>query len=189
MASTACDNAAESGIEKLIESQGGGNVDLDLDGDGGFGMQTDEGGMTIDEDGNFIITDADGNVVTGGADAESGEFNVETEDGSFSSGSTTELPEEWPGDVPEPDGLKIASATVVAADTEQTVSVGGTVSGEDFVDGYASALESAGFTEETSFTAEDMVNVTYSNGQWAVNVGFFGGGGENQVTISVFSTS
>ncbi len=98
LAFSACGDAAESGLEQLVESQGGGDVDLDVDGDGdgGFSMQTEEGGMTIDEDGNFIITDADGSVVTGNADAESGELTVESEDGSFSSGATTELPEEWP---------------------------------------------------------------------------------------------
>ena len=52
---TACGNATESGIEQLIESQGGGDVDLDLDGDGGFSVQTEEGGMTIDEDGNLSL--------------------------------------------------------------------------------------------------------------------------------------
>lgn len=190
LALSSCGDAAETGIEQLIESQGGGNVDLDLDGDGGFSMQTEEGGMTIDEDGNFIITDAEGNVVTGGADAETGEFNVESEDGSFSTGSTTELPEQWPSDVPEPNGLSIASATVIGSDTEQTISVGGTVSGgEEFVDSYASALESAGFSQDSSFTAEDTINNTYSNDQWAVNVGFFGESGDNQVTITVFSNS
>ena len=106
---TACGNATESGIEELIESQGGGDVDLDLDGDGGFSVQTEEGGMTIDEDGNFVITDADGSVVTGDVDTESGEVNIESEDGSFRSGATTELPDEWPGEIPEPSGLAIAS--------------------------------------------------------------------------------
>ena len=96
----ACGNATETGVENLIESQGGGDVDVDLNGDGGFAVQTEEGGMSIDEDGNFVITDADGSVVTGNADSENGEFNMESDEGSFSSGSTTELPEEWPSEIP-----------------------------------------------------------------------------------------
>ncbi len=187
LALTACGNATETGIEQLIESQGGGNVDLDLDG-GGFSMQTEEGGMTIDEDGNFVITDADGNVVTGGADAETGEFNVESDDGEFSMGSTTEIPEQWPSEIPEPSGLQILSASVVGSDTEQAISVAGSVSSAAFVDGYGSALESAGFTEESSFTAEDTINTTYSNGEWGVNVGFFGDSSENQANIFVYRT-
>lgn len=189
LALTACGNATESGIEKLIESQGGGDVDLDLDGDGGFSMQTEEGGMTIDEDGNFVITDADGSVVTGNADAETGEFNIESDDGSFSAGATTELPEEWPGEIPEPSGLAITSATVIGSDTEQAITVSGTADGDGFVDSYASALASAGFEEQSTFTADDTVNNVYSNGSWTVGVVYFGSESENQVTVSLFSNS
>ena len=189
IALTSCGNATESGIEQLIESQGGGNVDLDLDGDGGFSMQTEEGGMTIDEDGNFVITDADGNVITGGADAESGEFNVESDDGSFSAGATTELPEEWPGDIPEPSGLEISSATIIGSATETTISVTGNVDGDGFVDGYASALESAGFSEDSTFKSDGTINNVYSNDEWTVGVIYFGDQGDNQVTISVFTKS
>ena len=184
---SACGNAAESGVEQLIESQGGGNVDLDLDGDGGFSMQTEEGGMTIDEDGNFVITDADGSVVTGSADAESGELTVESEDGSFSSGATSELPDEWPGDVPEPNGLDITSATVIGSDTEQSITVSGSVDGDGFVDSYASALESAGFSEDSTFKSDGTVNNVYSNDDWTVGLIYFGDQSDNQVNISVFT--
>jgi flagellar basal body rod protein FlgG len=184
---SACGNATESGIEQLVESQGGGDVDLDLDGDGGFAVQTEDGGMTIDEDGNFVITDADGSVVTGNADAESGEFTVESEDGSFSSGSTTELPEEWPGNVPEPDGLQIASATVVGSNDEQSITVSGSVEGDGFVDSYASALEAAGFSEDSTFTSDGTINNVYSNDEWTVGLIYFGDQSDNQVNISVFT--
>jgi hypothetical protein len=184
---SSCGNATETGLEQLIESQGGGNVDLDLDGDGGFSIETEEGGMRIDEDGNFVITDADGNVVTGGADTETGEFNVESEDGSFSSGSTTELPEEWPGDVPEPNGLAIASATVIGSNDEQSITVSGSVDGDGFVDSYASALESAGFTEDSTFRSDGTINNVYSNDEWTVGLIYFGDQSDNQVNISVFT--
>jgi hypothetical protein len=188
LALSSCDSATETGLEQLVESQGGGDVELDLDGES-FSIETEDGRMTVDENGNFVVTDADGNVVTGEADPETGDVNVESEDGSFSTGSTTELPEEWPADVPEPDGLSIANATVIGSDTEQTISVGGSVSGEEFVESYGSALESAGFTEDSSFSSEGTINNTYSNGEWTVNVGFFGDGSENQVTVSIFSAS
>jgi hypothetical protein len=187
VALSACGNAAETGIEQLIESQGGGNVDLDLGGDGGFSIQTEEGGMTIDEDGNFVITDADGSVLTGSADAESGEFTVESEDGSFSSGATTELPASWPADIPEPDGLAITNATVISSDGERAITVVGSVGSEGFVDRYASALESAGFDEESAFRSDGTLNNVYSNGEWTVGVLYFGAQSENQVTISVYS--
>jgi hypothetical protein len=184
IALSACGNATETGIEQFIESQGGGDVDLDLD--GGFSIQTEEGGMTIDEDGNFVITDADGSVLTGSADAESGEFNVESDDGSFSSGATTELPDKWPVGVPEPDGLAITNATVISSDGEQAITVVGSVGSEGFVDRYASALESAGFNEESAFRSDGTINNVYSNGEWTVGVLYFGDQSENQVTVSVY---
>lgn len=186
---TACGNATETGLEKLIESEGGGDVDLDLDGDGGFSMQTEEGGMTIDEDGNFVVTDADGSVLTGSADAETGEFTIESEDGSFSGGATTELPEEWPADIPEPDGLAITSATVIGSDTEQAINIAGTVDGDGFVESYASALESAGFNEDSTFASDDMINNVYSNDKWTVGVTYLGDQSENQVNVSIYGKS
>ena len=189
VALTACGNATETGIEKLIESQGGGDVDLDLDVEGGFSVETEEGGMSIDEDGNFVITDADGSVVTGNADAETGEFVVESEDGSFSSGSTTELPEEWPTEIPEPDGLAISSATVIGSDTEQAITVTGSVDSVDFVDAYGSTLESAGLDEESTFKSDGTVNNVYRNDRWTVGVLYYGDAGDDQVTVSIYSNS
>ncbi|HUS42757.1 MAG TPA: hypothetical protein VMY16_08830 [Ilumatobacteraceae bacterium] len=189
IASSSCGNASETGIEKLIESQGGGDVDLDLDGDGGFSVQTEEGGMSIDEDGNFVITDADGSVVTGNADADTGEFVVESEDGSFSSGSTSELPEEWPADIPEPDGLAISSATVIGSATEQAITVTGSVDSVNFVDSYGSALESAGLEEESTFTSDGTVNNVYRNDQWTVGVLYYGDANSDQLTVSIYSNS
>jgi hypothetical protein len=186
VALSACGNAAETGVEQLIESQGGGNVDLDLGGDGGFSIQTEEGGMTIDEDGNFVITDADGSVLTGSADAESGEFTMESEDGRFSSGATTELPESWPADIPEPEGLAITNATVIGSHSELVVTVVGNVDGEGFVEEYARALGSAGFEEQSTFTADGTINNVYSNGEWTVGLLYFGDQSENQATVSVY---
>ena len=189
MSLAGCGNASETGIEKLIESQGGGDVDLDLDNDGGFSVQTEEGGMSIDEDGNFVVTDGDGSVVTGNANSETGEFVVESEDGSFSSGSTTELPEEWPSDIPEPDGLAISSATVIGSDNEQAITVTGNVDSVDFVDSYARALESAGLDEVSTFKSDGTVNNVYSNDQWTVGVLYFGDESTDQLTVSVYSNS
>ena len=185
---TACGNATESGIEQLIESQGGGDVDLDLDGDGGFSVQTEEGGMTIDEDGNFVITDADGSVITGDVDADGGGINVESDDGSFSAGATTELPDEWPSEIPEPDGLAINSASVIGSDTEQAITVSGSVDSDEFVDSYGAALDSAGFDEESTFSSNGTINNVYTNGTWTVGIVYFADAEDNQVTVSVYSS-
>lgn len=41
--SSAADKVTEQGLEQLIESQGGGNVDLDLGGDGSVSIQGEDG--------------------------------------------------------------------------------------------------------------------------------------------------
>ena len=186
LAFAACGDSAENSIEQLIESQGGGNVDLDLDGDGGISIQTEEGGMTMDEDGNFVITDENGEQVTGNVDVDGDGVTVESEDGSFSSGSSSELPDGWPADVPEPDGLAVlSSSTMNDGDTSGFVVIGA-VDGS-FLDQYASALEGAGFEMESEFTADSMAERGYSNGTWRVGVAVFENGDDVQATVTVFS--
>lgn len=192
---TACESAGEAGLEQLVESQGGGDVDLDLNADGGISMQTEDGGMSVDEDGNLMITDVDGSVVTGNIDAETGEVAIESEDGSFSSGATTELPDEWPSEIPEPTGLAITTATVIGSDTEQAFTVTGTVAGTvagdgaGFVESFASALVDAGFNEDSAFTSDGTINNVYSNADWTVSVASYGEQADSQATISVFTNS
>ncbi len=179
------DEIAERGIEELAEREGGGDVDIDLD-SGEFSVATEDGSMTRDEDGNFVITDESGEVVVGDGD-DDGNINVESEDGSFSAGAATAVPDDWPSDVPEPDGLTIEGA----ASTNDGGTLGFVVTGQtddpDFADDYGSALESAGFEVETEFTSEGAVQRQYGNGTWGVAVGLFGDGSAAQVTITVFS--
>lgn len=188
LASTSCGNATESGVEQLIESQGGGDVDLDLDGDGGFSVQTEEGGMSIDEDGNFVITDADGSTVTGNADSESGDFTAESEDGSFRVDASGEVPEEWPSDVPSPEGIEGASSTVMQSATELAITVTGQA-GESFVDEYGSTLEDNGFERTSSFESDANITQVFENETWTVSVNSFPGEDSSQVAVSLFPTS
>jgi hypothetical protein len=189
---TACDSATETGLEKLIESQGGGNVDLDLNGDGGFSVQTEEGGMSIDENGNFVVTDGSGSVVTGNADTETGEFNVETEDGSFSSGSTTEIPDNWPSNVPRPDALAIINATSMETPDGTSIQVTGNIGDPaPFVDDYASRLQAAGFTTESfsPYQGEESW-VAVFEGPFTVVLNLFAlDDSETTVTVSVVSSN
>jgi hypothetical protein len=185
---TACGNATESGVEQLIESQGGGDVDLDLDGDGGFSVQTEEGGMSIDEDGNFVITDADGSVVTGNADSETGGFTAESEDGSFRIDASGEIPEEWPSDVPSPEGIEGASSTVTQSATELAITVTGQA-GESFVDDYGSTLEDNGFERTSNFESDANITRVFENETWTVSVNSFPDGDSSQVAVSLFPSS
>jgi hypothetical protein len=185
---SACGNSTETGVEELIESQGGGEVDLDLDQDGGFSVETEEGGMSIDEDGNFVITDADGSVVTGNADAEGGGFSAESEDGSFRIDTSGEVPEEWPSDAPQPEGIEGASATVTESATELAITITGQV-GESFVDEYGGELESAGYERTSNFESDANITRVYENGTWTVSVNAFPDGDTTQVAVSLFPSS
>ncbi|HSL75106.1 MAG TPA: hypothetical protein VK853_11585 [Ilumatobacteraceae bacterium] len=187
VALSACDSAAESGIERLIESQAGGDVDLDLDGDGGFSIQTEEGGMSIDEDGNFVITDDSGEVVTGNA-SEDGGFSAESEDGSFRIDSSGEIPEEWPDDVPRPDGIDDLTSTVQQFDDELGIILGGQA-GNSFLEDYASVLEAAGFEQTSSFESQDAASRVLENGTWTVSINSFSDGDAAQVGVNLFAAS
>lgn len=206
---TACGNAAETGLEKIIEQQGGGNVDLDFDGDGGFSIQTEEGSLTIDEDGNFTITGEDGEILTGSADAEGnftiegedgtitgsqddGEFNIESDDGSFTISSGTEMPSEWPSDVPQPDGVQIVSSSVIGTGDELIIGLVGatTLSTPEFIDSYGAVLLTSGFEQTSSFESAGTILRVFSNGTWDVSIG--GNDAiedEQQVTVNLFRSS
>jgi hypothetical protein len=183
---SSCGKATETGLEKVIEQQSGGNVDIDTDG-GGFSIETEDGSMTVDADGNFVITDENGETITGNAGADDESFNVESEDGSFSAGATTELPDAWPSDVPTPDGLAITSAFVISETTADGMSVNGTVDGEGFLDDYGTELEAAGFETTSEYKAEGTVNRLYSSDAWNVGVVYFEDESGNQVVISLYS--
>ena len=202
---SACSGGAESGIEKLIEQQGGGDVDLDLDADGGFSIQTEEGGMSIDEDGNFVITGEDGEVITGNANGdgnfniesdegtitgsgEDGDFNIESDEGSFTVSSGSDMPSEWPSDVPEPENYTITTSSVIGTGDDLLIGLVGNTSqsGADFVESYGEDLVSAGFEQASSFESEGSVLRVFTNGSWNVSVGVFEGPeGEPQVTVNL----
>jgi hypothetical protein len=188
---SACSDAAETGIEQLIEQQGGGNVDIDSD-DGSFSIQTEDGSMTVDENGNFVITDENGETITGNADGEDGSFAVESEDGSFSSGSTSELPEDWPADVPTPDGMTITTASSMEATDGSAIQLSGTTDDPaSFVADYTAQLESSGFTAQADAVYEGEENwaAVYENSSYTVVLNVVAFGGETPVVgLGVFSS-
>jgi hypothetical protein len=178
-------NATESGIEKLIEQQTGGDVDLDFDnGSGGFSIDTEEGSMRMDADGNFVVTGPDGEVITGNADSETGGFAMESADGSFRVSDDGSFPEEWPSEIPQPSGYTVASSTYMSdGDGLATIAlVGASPQGvTEFAESYGSTLESAGFEQTAKYEADDFASIAYEGNGWTVMIN--GTGSDVQITI------
>lgn len=111
------DSSNEDALERLIESETGEDIDLDLDGDGGFSLESDDGNFSIniDDEGNVQfesdegsgVFDADGDgggsLTFDDGDGESGSIDFDTgDDGSFT--ITGEDGEVLTGDIGDDDG-------------------------------------------------------------------------------------
>ncbi|BAN04475.1 hypothetical protein [Ilumatobacter coccineus] len=98
LTATACGDSSssqEAALERLIENESGQEIDLDLDGDGGFSLQSEDGGFSInvDDDGNVVFDSDEGSGTfdidgdTGGTlefEGDDGSGSVQVgEDGSF----------------------------------------------------------------------------------------------------------
>ncbi len=174
------EDIAESIVERAAESQGDGDVDIDLS-NGEFSVETEDGSfqITTDEDGNVVMQaeDADGNEVFS-ADSEDGVTNIQTEDGDATITQTGDgddaemvietddgtatysqsgsLPDDFP-EIPLPDDLAvIMSQQSETSDGTSNVLVA-TASGdwESYLDEMTSFLEGAGYTQQSLTTTPD----------------------------------
>ena len=77
------ESAQEAMLERMIENETGGEVDLDLDGDGSFTLKTEEGEISVDVDGdgNVEIVTPEGDATFS---AEDGEMTFDSDEGSGS---------------------------------------------------------------------------------------------------------
>ncbi len=175
----------DGGLEEFIEEQSG--VDIQV-GDDGFSFESEDGSFSIDEDGNFTVTDDQGNETTGDVGADGDGFSVESDDGSMNVATTDELPDDWPGDVPTPDGLDIESVASIDADGSVSFTVMGSVDGDHvaWIEDYGAQLEAAGFERNTFIETGDDVSGFYQRDPYDlyVNSASFG-----STTISVTLTS
>lgn len=110
VAGAGCGKASEKVSEKIaeqaIEDATGGKGNVDIDGDGGIRIDT--------EDGSYVA-DGDGNV------------RIETEEGTYEAGGG-EVPDGWPDDVALPDDLKVVSGSNMASGDQLALMIIGTTS-------------------------------------------------------------
>lgn len=205
----------EEGAERIIEAETGEDVELDFDnGDGSFSVQTEDGSFSLNEDGDFVVTGEDGEVFTGSADddglvvldedgnsvvdvsgdGETGEITMQGEDGESVFRMVTEIPAEWPSEVPRPEGLTIESGSFVSADGETVMTVLGVPGGDGairYVEAYTAALESSSMIETGRFdSASDGTETaqrTFETETWTLNINGFDDDESGVVNISLFS--
>ncbi|MGB0113942.1 MAG: hypothetical protein WBP59_12025 [Ilumatobacteraceae bacterium] len=185
LALSSCGKATETGIEQLVESQTGGDIDLDLNGDGGFSIDTGEGSMTIDEDGNFVVTDQDGEVITGNA-SEDGDFNIQSEDGEFSLNSGAGIPDEWPGEIPRPEAMSDITSSMQSGGDGFVISVTGRTE-PGFHDAYATMLEGIGLERTSTYESGDTVSSVYESTEWSVSVNSYADGDDVSTVVTLIS--
>ena len=170
------ERAAEELIEQQLEAEGE-NVDIDLD-DGDVRIETPEGStvINVDEDGNGEIQ------------FEGGEGDAAVQ---FDEGGGVDLPENFPSEVPLPDGLSIQSASSIDAPEGATFIITGIVDDEfgAATDAYAAALTGAGFEQQSMTTNTDGTFFAFLSAAWNLSGGIYpdpNGGDGSVASISVF---
>ena len=120
---------------------------------------------------------------------DSTEFIVEGEDGETVFRTTTDIPDEWPGTVPQPDGLSSLNSSYQADAENVFIIVAGQTSQsrDDFADDYIAGLESAGFVEQSSYSDSSTRGGTYDRDGETItlNVGEFDGNAQVAITYSL----
>lgn len=180
-------SADENGVNIEGTDADGNDFSVDADESGLEAQGGDGSSLDIDEDGTFVATDETGEVITGEVD-EDGGFRVEGSDGEAVFSSSEGIPDEWPNDVPEPEGLADVTGTYFAGDGALSIIVTGTASGgfRDEFDRYTDELVDAGFEEESSFTqGEETASSTYLRGDRRVTVSIQSVGGASEMVVAL----
>lgn len=167
----AAEKISEKAAEKAIEQSAGGG-DVDINDDGSFSFENDEGSFEVDSEGNIKI------------EGDDGEFSMENN-------ADAELPDDFP-DVPIPDGFSPQNNSK-QSDGDQTIySATGTVDGdgadafEDIVDQYESeGYDTEGRYENTS-GSDFNGGAQFVDSDHRVNVSVFSSDDETMVSITVF---
>lgn len=196
VAASACgddDNAIEDLIERQA-AESGEDVQVDID-DGNIRVETEEGefSLNVDDDGSFTIEGEDGEVITGQGGGDDDSFVIESGDGedgiTIEGGPSADIPDDWPDDVPTPDGFDIENSSSFTTGGAVSINVGGrSDDGPGWVEQYGATLEGAGFAEQSRFTQNDDTFVTYVRDDMVVNVQTLLDNGSWIVSVAVSPT-
>ncbi len=160
------ESIAEKAIENQIESESGEDVDIDLDG-GDFSIQTEDGEFSIQSDGDQAIIQTEDGEVVFQSDGE--QTIIQSDDGNTVIGSASgDLPDDFPNEVPIPDGAVFEYTQQMTTPEGQNFIVGGSVEGSpgEALSNYVAALEAAGFEQQQLTTTPDGGFFAYQSGNW-----------------------
>ena len=178
--------ADENGVQIDGTDADGNDFSVDAD-ENGLEVESENGSsLDIDDDGTFVATDENGEVFTGEA-GEDG-ITVEGSDGDAVFATAAGIPEQWPSDVPEPEGLSDITGTYFSEGDDVSIVVTGTTSGglRDVLDRYTDKLEDAGFEEESTFTqGDDAASSTFVRGGRRIAVSIQSLGDTSEMVIAL----
>jgi hypothetical protein len=161
-----CGSATEQLTEAAIENQTGG--DVDVKDDGSVEIRTDDGEMTVS--------------------GEDGKVTIESGDGTYQAGEGTEVPDDFPAEIPLVDG---GTLTMAVSTPDGFSLIWNVDDAEAAFDAYIRALEGAGFElgERTVMTSGgDFTGIIEGeDAQWRVGV-TAGVSGTDPGTVSLFVT-
>lgn len=170
LAGCSSEDVTESLIEQGIESQGGGEVDLDLDG-GAVKIETEEGTVEFEasEDGSFSVTGPEGSVLM---ESDGDGMSITGGDQSFETSATSELPDDFPAGVPLPAGNLV---NVTRTDSGDEVSFMLTYESEAgtlaaIYESLVQELTGAGYRSELEATGSGTVTAQFTDGTTSVAI-------------------
>lgn len=141
-----------------------------------------------------ILESAGGEDVDIDIDQDSGKATFRDADGSTFSIGGGDLPEDWPEEVPLPDGFTLEGSFSGVDDGQANFTVSGTLSGDptEHFGALVDAFENDGWTEQhrstTDASGSSMSSATYVNDTWTVTVLLTADDGDGDESIGVVYT-
>jgi|GEM_PF-1128099 len=178
--------ADDDGVQIDGVDADGNEFSLDADEDGVVAESDGGGSLDIDSDGTFTATDGEGEVVTGEFDEEDGSVTVEGADGETVFSTAEGIPDEWPSDIPRPDGLSDVQGSVIGGDDGRQISITGTIESDptEAFDRYSAALVDAGFETSSTSSGDTVSSATFERDDRTLSLSVIGdGAGSANVTV------
>lgn len=170
------DDATDQALADLLDELDV-SVPEDIDLGEYVGEDIDLGEVTDADDFERLIEEESGGEVV--AEISDGMLSVEPADERRSDENDAdvfeappEFPEDWPEDVPRPEGIDMQSSVDTEGSADFTAGVSGAVdqSPTEWADAYLALLVDAGFTEQERFGSENDVSAVYESEAWTIRV-------------------